>query len=78
MSNLPAEAQIVPAKRAVAITASATAFDETRGVFIETSGAFTLTFAEGSTPIAMTLTAGSVYPFAIVKCTTGTGLVALY
>jgi len=78
MSNLPAEAQIVPAKRAVAITASSTAFDETRGIFIETAGSFTLVFAEGSgSGVTMTLPVGT-QPFAIVKCTAGTGLCALY
>ena len=78
MSNLPPEAQIVPAKRAVSITASGTAFDETRGIFIETAGSFTVVFAEGSgSGVTMTLPAG-VLPFAIVKCTAGTGLWALY
>lgn len=76
MSNLPPEAQIVPAKRAVEITASATPFAETRGIFIETAGDFALVFAEGGT-LTLTLAAG-VYPFAIVSCTSGTGLVALY
>jgi len=78
MSNLPPEAQIVPAKRAVSKTASATPFDETRGIFIETAGSFTLIFAEGSgTGVTMTLPVG-VLPFAIVACTAGTGLWALY
>jgi hypothetical protein len=78
MSILPAEAQIVPAKRAVSRTASADAFDETRGIFIETAGSFTVVFAEGSgSGVTMTFAVG-VYPFAIVKCTAGTGLWALY
>lgn len=79
MSNLPPEAQIVPAKRAVSITASATAFAETRGVFIETEGSFTILFAESSdgNAVTMTLPVG-VHPFAITKCTSGTGLWALY
>lgn len=79
MSNLPPDAQVVPARRAVAITASATAFAETRGVFIETDGSFTMAFADdAATTVSMTLVAGTVYPFSIVKCTSGTGLVALY
>lgn len=79
MSNLPADAQIVPAKRAVAITASSTAFAETRGIFIETAGSFTILFADSGngTAVTMTLPAG-VLPFAIIKCTAGTGLWALY
>jgi hypothetical protein len=77
MSNLPHAAQIVPATRIVAITAGPTAFAETRGIFINASGSFDLTFADGSTD-TLTLVGGQVYPFGIIKCTSGTGLRALY
>lgn len=79
MSNLPPVSQVVPARRAVAITASATVFAATRSVFIETDGSFTVAFVDDSAnTVSMTLVAGTVYPFSIVKCTSGTGLVALY
>lgn len=79
MSNLPPVSQVVPARRAVAITASATAFAATRSVFIETDGSFTIAFVDdAANTVTMTLVAGTVYPFSIVKCTAGTGLVALY
>jgi hypothetical protein len=79
MSNLPAAAQIIPAGRAVAITASGTLITETRAIFIETAGSFTILFAGSSdgNPVTMTLPVG-VHPFAITKCTAGTGLWALY
>lgn len=79
MSNLPAASQIVPATRAVSRTASATAFDECRSIFIETAGSFTILFVgsgDGST-VTMTLPVGT-HPFAIIKCTAGTGLWTLY
>ncbi|MEW9535702.1 hypothetical protein MRBLRC7O_000912 [Agrobacterium radiobacter] len=79
MSNLPPASQVVPVRRAVAITASATAFAETRGVFIETDGSFTVAFVDdAANTVTMTLVAGTVYPFSIVKCTVGTGLFAMY
>lgn len=79
MSNLPAAAQIVPAGRAVAITAGGSDIIETRGIFIETAGSFTILFAGSSngTAVTMSLPIG-VYPFAITRCTAGTGLWALY
>lgn len=77
MSNLPPQAQIVPAKRAVAITASTNFFDESRGIHIDTAGSFTVQFSESSTPVTMNFPAGCL-PYAIVKCTAGTGLWALY
>lgn len=78
MANFPMAAQIAPFRRLVEKTASATAFDETRGIFIETAGDFTLVFADdAANTITLTLDKGT-HPFCIIKCTAGTGLCAGY
>lgn len=76
--NIPPEAQVVPASRAVAITASATAFDPTRALHISTDETIVVDFADGGTGISLTVVAGQVYPYRVVKVTTGTAVVALY
>jgi hypothetical protein len=78
MPNFPMAAQIAPFRRLVPITASSSAFAETRGVLIEAAGDFTVVFADDPTEVTLTLVAGQVYPFCIVKCTAGTGLCAGY
>lgn len=76
--NLPSEAQVVPASRAVPITASATAFAPTRAIHVNTSETITVDFADGGTAVQLEVVAGQVYPYRVVKVTTGTGVVALY
>lgn len=76
-SQLPADSQMVPFKRLVPITASATAFDATRSIFIETAGSFTIVMEEASDERTITLPVGT-HPMCIVKCTAGTGLWAGY
>lgn len=77
-AGLRPEDSIVPAGKAVAITASSTAFTATTAVHCNTSGSFTVDFNSGATGISLTLNGGQTYPFSLVKVTSGTGLVALY
>lgn len=69
---------IVPAARAVELTASATAFAQCRAIHCNTSETITVDFADGATGVDLVVTAGAVYPYSLVKVTTGTGVVALY
>jgi hypothetical protein len=68
---------ITGATSCVAITAAATEIVATRGVFCKTAGDFVIQFVILSSAVTLTLTAGSVYPFRINFCTSGTGLYAL-
>ena len=70
--------QIVPATKAVAITASANAFTPTRAIHCNEAGTLTVDFADGATGVSLTVTAGSCLPYRLVKVTAGTGVVALY
>lgn len=79
MSNLPAEAQIVPGKRGVEKTASATPFDPGRGFHANVSETISVIFEEATAAIPLVVTAGVPYPYAIKAYTSGTQtLVVLY
>lgn len=69
---------VVPAYNAVAITASATAFNLTRGIHCNEAGTIVVDFGGGATSISLVVAAGVTYPYRIVKVTSGTGVVALY
>jgi hypothetical protein len=51
--------------------ASATAFDTTRAVLCITAGAYTIQFVDDASAVALTLSAGVVYPFQIKAMTSG-------
>lgn len=70
--------QIVPATKAVAITASATAFTATRAIHCNEDGTLTVDFADGATGVSLVVSAGCCYPYRLVKVTAGTGVLALY
>lgn len=77
MANFPMAAQIAPFRNLIAITASATAFAETRGVYIDTAGSFTIRMADAASTITLALEKGT-HPMCITHCTSGTGLYAGY
>ena len=69
---------VTQARRGVPITASADAFTPTRAIHCNEAGSITVDFAEGAAGVVLTVTAGAVYPYRIVKVTAGLGVVALY
>ncbi|MEN1729442.1 MAG: hypothetical protein AAGJ52_13480 [Pseudomonadota bacterium] len=77
-SGAPPEALTTPATRAVEITASASAFNATRGIHCSVAETITVEFVDSPTAVDLVVAAGATYPYRIVKVTTGTGVVALY
>ena len=55
-----------------AITPGNDKFQRTRGIIVNTDGNYTLLFRQGSA-VTVTLVAGVIYPFSIVKCTAAAG-----
>lgn len=78
-AGIPSDAQIVSAGKGVAHSASATAFDATRGIHANGSETIVVDFARGATGVSLVVVAGMSYPYSITKCsTTASGIVLLY
>lgn len=78
-TDLPNDAQVVPAKTGVSKTASATAFSACRGFHANFSGTATIQFKDASAAVDVEVVSGVTYPYSITHFTTGTGtLVVLY
>lgn len=76
--NKAAADQIVPVSKAVAITASSTAFTATDGIHCNEAATLTVDFANGATGVSLIVAAGACYPYRLVKVTAGAGVLALY
>lgn len=77
-NNTAPRDMIAPSGSAVAITASATAFDACRGIHCNVSGTLTVQFENGASTVDIVVVSGAFYPYRLVKVTVGTGVLALY
>lgn len=76
-----ADALMVPATKAVALTASGTDLDApTRGLHVNADGNITVVMADDAAADTVTLSvvAGMTYPYRIRRLTAGTGVVGLF
>ena len=74
----PVDAMNSPATRAVALTASATAFDACRAIHCDTAQSIVCRFADDTASVTLAVVAGATYPYRIKLLSTGTGVTALY